>query len=71
MDQKSIFIARWLFAHIQSVGSDARSCQDIDECETEKVCHGLNEICTNTRGSYRCTQRNCPPDYITDPAQKK
>lgn len=53
------------------LGSDGRSCQDIDECETENVCRGRNEICTNIKGSHRCTRKNCPADYINDPEYKK
>ncbi|KAM9408774.1 protein disulfide isomerase CRELD1 isoform 2-T3 [Pholidichthys leucotaenia] len=30
-------------------------CMDIDECSDRVLaCHGLDEICTNTEGSFRC-----------------
>lgn len=30
-------------------------CPDIDECSDRVLaCHGLDEICTNTEGSFRC-----------------
>lgn len=50
---------------------NGRSCQDIDECVTENVCSGPNEICTNVRGSYRCTYKDCPSGYTNDAGQKK
>lgn len=56
---------------LNKLGSDGRSCQDIDECTTENVCSGPNEICTNVRGSYRCTSKNCPSDYTNDPTHRK
>lgn len=30
-------------------------CSDIDECgDRVLACHGLDEICVNTEGSFRC-----------------
>lgn len=52
------------------LASDNRSCQDVDECSTG-VCSGHNEICTNIKGSYKCTQKYCPSDYMNDPNHKK
>ncbi|XP_041674532.1 fibulin-1 isoform X2 [Drosophila eugracilis] len=53
---------------------DKNSCRDINECETDsinQVCTGQNDICTNTRGSYKCTTVDCPYGYTIDPDQKK
>ncbi|CAN7940634.1 unnamed protein product, partial [Ixodes pacificus] len=52
------------------LGSDKRTCHDIDECEQEGVCNGENEVCLNTRGSYRCNVLDCPPGYIRDTDHK-
>lgn len=54
-----------------NLGTDGRTCQDVDECTTQHICQERNEICTNTRGSYRCTRVHCPPDYIIDTERKK
>ncbi|XP_044765989.1 fibulin-1-like isoform X1 [Coccinella septempunctata] len=51
------------------LGSDKRTCQDIDECE-RKVCPNHNDICVNTRGSYKCYTIECPPNYIRDSQHK-
>lgn len=53
------------------LAADGRSCQDIDECATGNVCTGQNEICTNIRGTYRCTLKDCPSGYINDAGHKK
>lgn len=50
---------------------DHLNFSDIDECESRQVCTGHSEICTNVRGSYRCTQISCPSEYIKDPEKKK
>ncbi|KAH8406404.1 hypothetical protein KR222_000115, partial [Zaprionus bogoriensis] len=57
------------------LAADKSSCQDIDECGTNvengnHVCTGRNDICTNIRGSFKCTAINCPAGYINDPEQK-
>uniref|UniRef100_A0A3Q3C104 EGF-like domain-containing protein n=3 Tax=Haplochromini TaxID=319058 RepID=A0A3Q3C104_HAPBU len=37
-------------------------CLDIDECSDRVLaCHGLDEICTNTEGSFRC---DCAEGFI-------
>ncbi|XP_063766575.1 protein disulfide isomerase Creld1 isoform X1 [Eleginops maclovinus] len=37
-------------------------CLDIDECSDRVLaCHGLDEICTNTEGSFRC---DCADGFI-------
>nr|XP_033483141.1 protein disulfide isomerase Creld1 isoform X3 [Epinephelus lanceolatus] len=37
-------------------------CRDIDECSDRVLaCHGLDEICTNTEGSFRC---DCAEGFI-------
>lgn len=50
------------------LGSDGRVCIDIDEC-VQNVC-AANDICVNTKGSYKCFQIDCPPGYIRDPNHK-
>ncbi|XP_070074122.1 fibulin-1 isoform X3 [Drosophila takahashii] len=55
------------------LSADRNTCRDIDECATDsnnQVCTGRNDICTNTRGSYKCTTINCPYGYTIDPDQK-
>ncbi|XP_017126067.1 fibulin-1 [Drosophila elegans] len=56
-----------------TLSADMNSCRDIDECATDsinQVCTGRNDICTNTRGSYKCTTINCPYGYTIDAEQK-
>ncbi|EDV90946.1 GH23997, partial [Drosophila grimshawi] len=56
-----------------TLNADQKTCRDIDECETSSqhhVCTGRTDICTNVRGSYKCTTINCPLGYINDPDQK-
>lgn len=37
-------------------------CSDVDECSDRVLaCHGLDEICTNTAGSFRC---DCAEGFI-------
>ncbi|XP_037732235.1 fibulin-1 isoform X1 [Drosophila subpulchrella] len=55
------------------LSADGNTCRDIDECATNsinQVCTGRNDICTNTRGSYKCTTINCPYGYAIDSDQK-
>lgn len=44
---------------------------DIDECLGGNVCQTPNEVCLNTRGSYRCNSITCPPNFIKDPEHRK
>ncbi|KAH8282830.1 hypothetical protein KR054_010083, partial [Drosophila jambulina] len=56
-----------------TLSADGSTCRDIDECTTEAgshVCTGRNDICTNIRGSYKCTTINCPHGYTIDQEQK-
>ncbi|XP_043863094.1 fibulin-5 isoform X6 [Drosophila mojavensis] len=56
-----------------TLASDKTSCRDIDECDTTSnnhVCTGRNDICTNIRGSFKCTTINCPSGYMNDADQK-
>ncbi|EEB18651.1 conserved hypothetical protein [Pediculus humanus corporis] len=52
-----------------TLGPDGRSCQDVDEC-LRNPCRGEDEVCLNTRGSYRCNSIKCPPNYIKDMEHK-
>ncbi|XP_033168224.1 fibulin-1 isoform X1 [Drosophila mauritiana] len=55
------------------LAADMNTCRDVDECATDsinQVCTGRNDICTNIRGSYKCTTVNCPLGYSIDPEQK-
>ncbi|XP_075987081.1 uncharacterized protein LOC142983835 isoform X2 [Anticarsia gemmatalis] len=52
------------------LSEDKRSCIDIDECETgEALCSTSissdtsNDVCVNTRGSFRCHRITCPVGY--------
>lgn len=46
-----------------SLMADGRSCEDINECLSARVCQ-LNERCLNTAGSYTCQiVITCPPGY--------
>ncbi|KAK7069506.1 hypothetical protein SK128_014533 [Halocaridina rubra] len=53
-----------------TLGSDGRTCKDINECDTGTVCVGPNEQCVNTRGSYKCNSITCPVNYIKDSQHK-
>uniref|UniRef100_A0A8C6DLM4 Hemicentin-1 n=1 Tax=Moschus moschiferus TaxID=68415 RepID=A0A8C6DLM4_MOSMO len=46
---------------------NGKTCQDIDECLEQNVRCGPNRMCFNLRGSYRCIETPCPPDYRRDP----
>ncbi|XP_068599564.1 hemicentin-1 [Brachionichthys hirsutus] len=48
--------------------TNAKTCQDIDECLEQDVQCGANRMCFNMRGSYRCIDTPCPPNYQRDPA---
>ncbi|KAG5900252.1 hypothetical protein JTB14_018232 [Gonioctena quinquepunctata] len=51
------------------LGSDGRVCIDVDECQENNVCL-KDEVCLNTRGSYKCYRINCPPNYVKDTGHK-
>lgn len=51
------------------LGQDGRTCQDVDEC-IKNPCKGQDEVCLNTRGSFRCNSIKCPPDYVKDAEHK-
>ena len=51
--------------------SGGQACKDIDECESNLVCNGLNEYCLNVRGSYRCYVINCPEGYFLEINSRK
>ena len=41
------------------LGSDWRTCEDVDECEAADAC-GEAEVCVNTAGGHRCV---CGPGW--------
>nr|CAH7764330.1 unnamed protein product [Callosobruchus chinensis] len=51
------------------LGSDNRVCLDIDECEQSNVCLS-EEVCLNTRGSFKCYSIKCPENYVKDVEHK-
>uniref|UniRef100_A0A8C3YS46 Hemicentin-1 n=1 Tax=Catagonus wagneri TaxID=51154 RepID=A0A8C3YS46_9CETA len=46
---------------------NGKTCQDVDECLEQNVRCGPNRMCFNVRGSYRCVDTPCPPDYQRHP----
>ncbi|XP_049954285.1 fibulin-1-like isoform X2 [Schistocerca serialis cubense] len=52
------------------LGADGRTCHDIDECLIGNVCHGPDDNCLNTRGSYQCNRIVCPPNFVRDTEHK-
>uniref|UniRef100_G3SN78 Hemicentin 1 n=1 Tax=Loxodonta africana TaxID=9785 RepID=G3SN78_LOXAF len=46
---------------------NGKTCQDVDECLEQNVHCGPNRMCFNLRGSYRCINTPCPPNYQRDP----
>ncbi|XP_073903349.1 hemicentin-1 isoform X3 [Castor canadensis] len=46
---------------------NGKTCQDIDECLEQNIRCGSNRMCFNMRGSYRCIDTPCPPNYQRDP----
>ncbi|ELV11507.1 Hemicentin-1 [Tupaia chinensis] len=46
---------------------NGKTCQDVDECLEQNVHCGPNRMCFNMRGSYRCIDTPCPPNYQRDP----
>ncbi|XP_049724489.1 hemicentin-1 isoform X1 [Elephas maximus indicus] len=46
---------------------NGKTCQDVDECLEQNVHCGPNRMCFNVRGSYRCINTPCPPNYQRDP----
>ncbi|XP_059922302.1 hemicentin-1-like [Gadus macrocephalus] len=47
--------------------TNAKTCQDIDECLEQNIQCGANRMCFNMRGSYQCIDTPCPPNYQRDP----
>ncbi|CAG2116609.1 unnamed protein product, partial [Medioppia subpectinata] len=52
------------------LGTDERTCQDINECEESNQCRGDDQICLNTRGSFKCNRIECPNGYERDTTHK-
>ncbi|XP_017892365.1 fibrillin-1-like [Ceratina calcarata] len=53
------------------LGLNGRTCEEIDECKAvNPVCRDPDEICHNTRGSFRCNRINCPPGYHREHEKK-
>ncbi|RWS03576.1 hypothetical protein B4U79_08646, partial [Dinothrombium tinctorium] len=48
---------------------DGSSCKDIDECANNETICGDN-LCTNLRGSYRCTEVHCGSNYFRHKTDK-
>lgn len=44
-----------------------RTCDDVNECKEQHVECGVDEICFNLRGSYKCVPAPCPAHYQRDP----
>ncbi|XP_012876738.1 PREDICTED: hemicentin-2 [Dipodomys ordii] len=45
-----------------------KTCQDINECEEERVECGPGQMCFNTRGSFQCVDTPCPATYRQGPS---
>lgn len=45
--------------------------QDINECDAPGTCRNSEDICVNTRGSFRCQPITCPENYVNDPNHRK
>ncbi|CAM9592142.1 unnamed protein product [Lampetra fluviatilis] len=45
------------------VAPNGKTCQDIDECLEQSIQCGPNRMCFNMRGSYKCIDTPCPPNY--------
>ncbi|XP_063154493.1 hemicentin-1 [Candoia aspera] len=46
---------------------NGKTCQDVDECLEQSIHCGPNRMCFNIKGSYRCIETPCPPNYQRDP----
>ena len=49
------------------MGSDNRTCQDINECEENGISCGTRRMCFNRLGDYTCIDTPCPVSYKADP----
>lgn len=64
--------ARSRFRHVPRHRPNCLSTfADIDECATGQACKDSDEMCQNTRGSFRCNRINCPSGYHRDNLRKK
>ena len=59
------FQCSWLPGY--QLGSDNRTCLDINECVEQKPCDSRNGLCKNTLGSYQCS---CKAGYKLLPNKK-
>uniref|UniRef100_A0A665VTB7 Hemicentin-1 n=1 Tax=Echeneis naucrates TaxID=173247 RepID=A0A665VTB7_ECHNA len=46
--------------------ANGKTCQDMDECQEQKIQCGANRMCFNMRGSYQCIDTPCPSNYQRD-----
>ncbi|XP_035222665.1 hemicentin-1-like isoform X3 [Stegodyphus dumicola] len=49
------------------LGPTGKTCEDIDECLESNIECGASRMCFNMRGSFKCIETPCPPDYDRDP----
>ncbi|XP_069861249.1 hemicentin-2 [Dipodomys merriami] len=45
-----------------------KTCQDINECEEDRVECGPGQMCFNTRGGFQCVDTPCPTTYRQGPS---
>ncbi|KAK4311029.1 hypothetical protein Pmani_017444 [Petrolisthes manimaculis] len=48
------------------VNPNLRTCDDVNECSEQHVECGVDELCFNLRGSYKCVSAPCPAHYQRD-----
>ena len=46
------------------LGSDWATCEDVDECENDKM--GCDQLCVNTPGSYEVSLSICCCQYLSE-----
>lgn len=54
-----------------TMGLDLKTCVDENECEPNSPCPNGQDVCLNTKGSYKCYSIKCPTGYLLDEAKKK